>query len=157
MTLEFTRRSGANEGQGEVSRKNSAGWERGWEWMKFPPSLPRCNFSCCLWVAPHCYLARPDKGVSLGYLTLERSGPKNVPDLIRPKSDPPFPKQRLLLEPMPEYHKPIKRVCSHDVNFGLSIKRITSFLQVLLVYLSKKPFVERTIYTVSSSSWVQMP
>ena len=60
-----------------------------------------------------------------------------MPDLIRPKSDPPFPKQRLLLEPMPEYHKPIKRVCSHDVNFGLSIKRITSFLQVLLVYLSK--------------------
>ena len=86
MTLEFTRRLGANEGQGEVSRKNSAGWERGWEWMKFPPSLPRCNFSCCLWFAPHYYLARPDKGVPLGYLTHERSGPIKcarslIPDL----------------------------------------------------------------------------
>ena len=29
MTLECTRQSGANEGQGEVSRKNSVGWERG--------------------------------------------------------------------------------------------------------------------------------
>ena len=44
MTLECTRRSGANEGQGEVSRKNSAGWERRVRVNEVPPLPPSLYF-----------------------------------------------------------------------------------------------------------------